>query len=116
SGSRFLPSAGWFLAGVLLAGAAAWFSRTLWTPPPVVFKPRVLIAGNNAGPYTSIAAAMAEARPGDTVEVLGGEYREQVTLKNGVTLRSRQPRAAILRAAALSTGPAVQAENVRDAR
>jgi hypothetical protein len=59
---------------------------------------------------------MAEARPGDTVEVLGGEYREQVTLKSGVHLRSRVPRLAILRAASMSNGPAVVAEGVRDAR
>ena len=59
---------------------------------------------------------MAEARPGDTVEVLGGEYREQVRLKSGVTLRSRVPRLAILRAAPLSNGPAVVAEGVSDAR
>ena len=38
---------------------------------------------------------MAEARPGDTVEVRIGEYREQVRLKSGVTLRSLVPREAI---------------------
>lgn len=113
---QFLPRTACFLAGVVLAAAGAWFSRSFWVPPPIAFTPRVLVAGNNAGPYTSIAAAMEEARAGDTVEVLGGEYREQVTLKTGVTLRSRVPRLAILRAAPLSTGPAVQAEGIRDAR
>ncbi len=112
---QLLPRTAWFLAGLLLAAAAAWFSRSLWTPP-LAFTPRVLIAGNNAAPFPSIAAALAEARPGDTVEVLGGEYREEVTLKSGVSLRSRVPRLAILRAAPLSKGPAVLAEGVRDAR
>ncbi len=37
----------------------------------------------------TIAAALAAARNGDTVEVLAGEYREHVFLKSGVTLRSR---------------------------
>ena len=64
----------------------------------------------------SIAAALAEARPGDTVEVPRGEYREQVRLKDGVTLRSRVSREPILRAAPLSSGPAVIAEGVKGAR
>ena len=42
----------------------------------------------------SIAAALAQARAGDTVEVRAGEYREQVRLKAGVTLRARVPREA----------------------
>lgn len=118
---QFLPRAAWFLAGLLLAAAGAWFSRSFWTPTPVEFTPRVLIVGPAGTPlnsvsFTSIAAALAEARPGDTVEVLGGEYREQVTLKSGVTLRSRVPRLAILRAAPMSKGPAVLADGVKDAR
>ena len=48
-----------------------------------------------------------------------GEYIEQVRLKSGVTLRSRVPReadaAAVLRSH-WSSGPAVIAENVQDAR
>src|SRR5262249_33706117 len=64
----------------------------------------------------SIATAMAQANAGDTVEVPPGEYREQVRLKDGVTLRARAPRDAILRAAAMSDGPAVIAEGVTGAR
>ncbi len=72
--------------------------------------PRVIVA------TSGIAAAMAEARPGDTVEVPQGEYREQVRLKDGVTLRARVSREPILRAAPLSGGPAVIAEGVKGAR
>jgi hypothetical protein len=59
---------------------------------------------------------MAEASAGDTVEVPEGEYREQVHLKSGVILRARVPREPIIRAAPISNGPAVIAENVRGAR
>jgi serine/threonine protein phosphatase PrpC len=100
----------------LLAGlAVAWLLRGWWVPPPVVITPRVLTAGAGAR-FASITAAMAEARAGDTVEVLGGEYREQVTLKSEVTLRSRVPREAILRAAPISAGPAVMARDIKGAR
>jgi hypothetical protein len=105
-----------FVCGFLIALGAAWFSRGLWQPAPVVIAPRVIAAGPGA-PLTSIAAAMEEARAGDTVEVLAGEYREQVRLKSGVILRSRVPRDASLRAAPmLSNGPAVIAEGVTRAR
>jgi PPM family protein phosphatase len=104
-----------FLAGLLVAAAAAWLSRGLWTPRPLENQPRVLAVGN-AAPFGSIAAALAQARPGDTVEVEGGEYREQVRMKDGVTLRSKVPLEAILRAAPMSAGPAVVAEGVHGAR
>ena len=103
-----------FVYGLALALAGAWYSRSLWAPPPAVIAPRILAAGNGAA-YASITAALAEAHAGDTIEVLGGEYREQVRLKSGVALRSRVPREAVLRAAPLSGGPAVIAEDVRGA-
>ena len=82
----------------------------MWQPAPVVIAPRVIAV------TTTIAAAMAEARAGDTVEVPEGEYREQVRLKDGVTLRARVPREPKLRAAPMSSGPAVIAEGVKGAR
>jgi hypothetical protein len=81
----------------------------------VVVKPQVLTVGKDAA-YPSIAAAMSAARSGDTVEVLSGEYSEQVHLAAGVTLRSKFPREAVLRAAPLSTGAAVIAENIKGGR
>jgi serine/threonine protein phosphatase PrpC len=105
----------WFAGGLAVAAAAAWFSRSLWVPPPVVEKPKVLMVGTGT-PYPSIAAAMAAAHAGDTVEVPGGEYNEQVHLAAGVALSSRVPREAVLRAAPLSTGPAVIADNIKGAR
>src|ERR1019366_4091039 len=86
----------WFLCGLLAAAAGMWFSRGRWIPkPPAVRPPRVLTAGPGAA-FSSISDALAQARPGDTVEALAGEYSEQVRLKSGVSLRTRD---AILRAA-----------------
>lgn len=104
-----------FVYGLLIALAAAWFSRGFWQPVPAPFTPRLLTTGPGT-PLSTIAAAMNEARTGDIVEALAGEYREQVRLKTGVTLRSRVPREAILRAAPVSAGPAVIAESVKGAR
>ena len=105
----------WFVAGLALAAAGAWFSRSLWVPQPVVEKPRVLAVGRGEA-YPSMAAALAAARAGDTIDVAAGEYSEQVQLASGVTLRSHVPRAATLRAAPLSNGPAAIAEDVEGAR
>jgi PPM family protein phosphatase len=104
-----------FAGGLAVAAAGAWFTRTMWVPPPVVVKPQVLIVGAGTA-YPSIAAAMSAAHPGDIVEVPGGEFNEQVHLVSGVTLRSGVPREAVLRAAPLSTGAAVIAENIKGAR
>ncbi len=95
-GSGWLGHAAWFLCGLVLAAAAAWFSRSQWIPPAIVIKPRILTVGQGAA-YTTIAAAMAEARAGDTVDVLVGDYPEQVRLKTGVNVLSHVPREAVLR-------------------
>lgn len=105
----------WFAAGLALAAAGAWFSRSQWVPKPIMVKPRVLMVGAGS-PYSTIAAAMAAAHAGDTVDVAAGEYREQVRLASGVTLRSHMPLEAVLRAAPLDSGPAVIAGNITGAR
>jgi serine/threonine protein phosphatase PrpC len=114
-GNSVMARALWFVGGLAVAAAGAWFSRSMWVAPPVVVKPQVLVVGTGAA-YPNIAAAMAAAHAGDTVEASAGEYNEQVHLAAGVTLRSRVPREAVLRAAPMSSGPAVIAENIRDAR
>ena len=106
-----------FVYGAALAAAAAfgayWFTRPAPVKPPHV--PAVLTAGQGA-PFPTLTEAMNVAQPGDSIEVLPGEYSEQVSLKSGVTLRSRVPHGAVLRAAAWSRGPAVIAEKVQAAR
>jgi hypothetical protein len=101
-----------FLWGLLAAGAGIWFSRPAWDARPApVAPPRTLTVGPGAA-FSRISDALAKARPGDTVEVLAGEYSEQVRLKSGVNLRTRD---GILRGAPMGNGPAVIAENVRNA-
>jgi hypothetical protein len=99
-----------FAAGFVAAAGLGWMTRAMWQPAPVAIAPRTIAV------TTTIAAAMAEARAGDTVEVPEGEYREQVRLTDGVTVRARVPREPKLRAAPMSNGPAVIAEGVKGAR
>ena len=99
-----------FLAGLLTAALVGWFTRDAWAPPPKIIQPRTIQVSG------SISAAMAGAREGDTVIVPAGEYREEIHLKNGVTLRARIPREPVLRAAEASSGPAVIADHVTGAR
>jgi serine/threonine protein phosphatase PrpC len=106
-----------FLYGAAMAASASFALYWLSKPAPVkpVHLPAVVTVGQGAK-FSTIADAMAAARAGDTVEVLAGEYSGQVRLKSAVTLRSRVPHEAVLRAAALSRGPAVIAESVKGAR
>jgi hypothetical protein len=64
----------------------------------------------------TIAEAVAQAQARDRIVVRAGEYREQVRLKSGVTIVADPPRGAVLRAAPGTTGPAVVAEKVENAR
>jgi len=113
---RIFTSKGAFLVyGIAIACALAFYTRTFWVPAPVIVRPRVLTVGQNA-PFSTIASAMAAAHPGDTVDVLPGDYPEQVQLRSGVTVRSRVPLEAVLRGVQGSTGPAVLAQGVKDAR
>ncbi len=92
-----------FAAAALLAGAV-WRLRP--APPAVPQAPRTLVVGTEPGAqFTAINDALAQARAGDTIELLAGEYREQIRMREGVTIASRTPRTAILRAAPLGTGP-----------
>lgn len=104
-----------FLCGLGMAAAGAWLTRGDWVPKPIVIEPHTLTAGQGAE-FTTIAEAMEKARAGDTVEVMLGDYREEVRLKSGITLRSRVPREARILAAPLSKGPAVIGRDVNGAR
>jgi serine/threonine protein phosphatase PrpC len=109
-GTSIAGMIGMFAAGLAVAAGVGWFTRSSWQPPPIEIKPRTIAVN------TSIAAAMDEARPGDTVLVPAGEYREEVKLKSGVILRARVPREPVLRAAPMSSGPAVFADHVTGGR
>jgi hypothetical protein len=83
---------------------------------PLASAARVLVVGTSEGAqFTAIHDALSQARSGDTIELLGGEYREQVRLRDGIYLTSRVPEAAIIRAAPSYAGPpiAIIAEKVK---
>jgi serine/threonine protein phosphatase PrpC len=103
-------------AVIELAAAAALVYLFLNPKPPVIVHvaPATLIVGAGAR-YASINDALKDAKPGDTVEVLAGEYREQVALKAGVTLRSRITREARL-IASPGNKAAVTANAIENAR
>lgn len=107
------------IAGLVLGAAGTFFAARYLTPEPeparriLTVAPELAAAGGNA--YATIAAALEAARAGDTVEVRPGTYREQVQMKEGVSLVSAAPGEAVIEAVAGVTGPgaAVSAENVR---
>src|SRR5205807_5989956 len=106
------------VGGLLLLAALqlrfGWLSPVRVTSNPSAA--RVLVVGTSEGAqFSAINDALSQARFGDTIELLGGEYREQIRLRDGVSLTSRVPRAAIIRAAPAEAGPpvAIIAENVR---
>ena len=111
--SRWLLWVAGIAAGLAVGFATAWL--TIPTRAPQVIPPQVLTVGRGQM-FTEIGPALEQARSGDTIEVLAGEYREQVRLKDGVTLRSRVPREAVLRATPASDAPAVLAEGVKGSR
>ncbi|HSF39500.1 MAG TPA: protein phosphatase 2C domain-containing protein [Thermoanaerobaculia bacterium] len=84
-----------------------------------LFPPRpedvILVVGTGPGELPTIAAALAQAQPKQTIEVTPGIYREAVVLKSGVSLLSRAPLGAVLREPT-GSGPAVTAQGVRGAR
>ncbi len=97
-----------FLAGLLVLAALqlhfGWLDAHLGPPPKP--EPRVLTVAS------SIADTLAKANPGDTVEVPAGEYREQITLREGVNIVSRVPLEAIVRAARVG----ISADHIHAAR
>jgi PPM family protein phosphatase len=103
--------------GALLGLLAVWgLERYLNpAPPPGPDPPRTWTVG--PGPESdgaTISTVLDKARPGDTVVVTPGEYRELVIARQGVNLVSREPHAAVLRAA--GRGIALLADGVGAAR
>jgi serine/threonine protein phosphatase PrpC len=76
----------------------------------------VLRVGTGDGGTATITEALAQAGPGQTVEVAPGVYREALQLRSGVSLVSRVPRGALILPPAGSGVPAVTAQGVEGAR
>lgn len=88
-----LLSAG-LIAGLALGLVVAWVLAV--DDPAAIAGPRILDVDVAGGQYTSIAAAVGEAQPRDTIRLAPGEYAEAVTLPDGVNLDAREPGAAVL--------------------
>lgn len=113
----------WILLLLILAAAAgAWFyppvrNRLLGLidgpedPVPTPTPSAVLQVGPGEADFLSISDALADAQPGQTIEVAPGQYLESIELKDGVTLVSRTPRAAVIQAP--DAAPAVSGRGVR---
>ena len=100
-----------------VAGYAAYRSGVFASFDPRTFDPPALVEPlwrqqtRIVQPSESISAALASAEPGSEILVEPGEYRERITLKEGVRLASRVPRGATIRLPATvsdaQSGPAV---------
>ncbi len=90
-----------------------WLFMLLLCTGVLVFGSQVVSAatltvGCTGSTYPTIQAAVTAANPGDTIVVCPGTYTEQVTIpvgKNNLTLRSRTPLAAIIKAPAAMLSP-----------
>ena len=79
----------WFALGAL-TGVVAALALAFWFDRVEVRGPQIMGVGpEGTASFTTIAAAMAEARPGDTVRLEPGAYTELVTIANGVDLLAR---------------------------
>lgn len=92
------------LAGVLILTSVvvsllSWRAGKRWVsvkvePAP---KPRLLLVDTQgSGGYKTIGEALKHSLPGDTIEVAPGIYAEQIELREGVALVSRQTRQAVI--------------------
>ena len=96
----------WFALGAL-AGVLAMLGL-VWNvaAPPETPRPRTLIAGGStAGAFQQVTAALAAARPGDTVRLEPGAYEERIVVPEGVDLIARVPGTVTMRRPAGSLGP-----------
>ena len=106
--ATFVP--GWIAA--VLPGAPV----TAVAEPPREARTLVVQQSGTAN-FATISDALAAAQPTDTVVVGPGEYREQLTLRPGVTVTSEITHRAVLRVPDSDVGvPAVTVDGARDAR
>lgn len=98
------------LAGLLLYAGFAWQDRWRHPQTRVSPDPQILMvpSQHRVGPgleFRTIGDALAASRPGDTVLVAPGRYREQVRLEEGVTLMGAVPGQAVIEPPGDATGP-----------
>jgi hypothetical protein len=82
---------------IIVAGLAFDTARARWPRPGTPDAPPPVSRLTAVHPGESISKAIDQAEPGTVVVVDPGEYREQLVLRSGVSVRSRVPRAVSLR-------------------
>jgi len=86
----------WFAVGTL-GGVIGALALTAYVATKQVQAPRTLVVGaGDSAPFTRIAAALDASRPGDTVRLEPGVYREPVVVRDGVDLVARVPGTATI--------------------
>ena len=81
----------WFAVGTL-GGIVGALALTAYVATKQVQAPRTLVvAADGSAQYTTIMGALAASRPGDTVRLEPGVYREPVVVGDGVDLAARVP-------------------------
>ena len=97
----------WFIAGAL-AGVVGALALAAYVATTQVGAPQTLVVAlDGTAPYTSIARALTESRPGDVVRVEPGVYREQVDLRSGADLVARVPGTVTISRLPGTSGPAL---------
>ena len=86
-----------YLALTRIDGAIEW---ALESHRPETWSHTWTVGYNDGAQFSTIADALARARPADTIEVGPGEYRAPLTLRPGITIVSTERHQAILRPAA----------------
>jgi PPM family protein phosphatase len=89
------------LAGIALYAGIQFQDRSNRPAARALPDPQLIAVGarHEVGPgraFRTIGDALAAARPGDTIAVAPGRYREQVRLEEGVTLMATFPGRAVL--------------------
>jgi hypothetical protein len=114
----FSGRAAFLLYGLILGAWAFAFaqSRLFGGAGAGVSGRDVLRVGVGDGGLATIGEALDRARPGQTIEVAPGEYREALQLREGVSLVSPVPRGAVILPPAGSGLPAVTAQGIAGAR
>jgi len=98
--TRLLPIAIALVAG-LAAGAGATFAWFTYFSA----SPRTIVVG-----LPGINAALGQSHPGDTVVIPDGKYRENIELREGVTVRAQHPGAVTL--SSVDGRPAILARRI----
>lgn len=112
--ARALKWSVFFVALLVALGVWMWKSRSIPDPPTPAPAPRGVAAARTIIVSTgaSIAVALAAAAAGDTILVAPGTYRENLQMKSGVQLASRDLHRAVIEA----PGAVVIAAGVTGAR